>query len=125
MIDKYNLSPLQRVVEMTKHGCCTQGMLLLQHQEPGLIQGLEEQKSGPTDLRIEEYANATGLRRCAYAPPQIQHTGSISSHFIYDINVRSRWAFWFDDNDPQVLDREHESLVRGGKVPWSPETFVS
>jgi hypothetical protein len=68
-------------------------------------------------ILIEEYADAKGLRRFAHAPPQLQHIGSTSSRFNLDINTRSTWAFWFEENDPEVLDREHESLVRGGKVP--------
>lgn len=120
MIGKYNVSPLQGVVEMNKHGCCTQGMIFPQHQVPGLIKWLEERKSGQTDLLIEEYADAKGLRRFAHAPPQLQHIGSTSSRFNLDINTRSTWAFWFEENDPEVLDRKHESLVRGGKVPWIP-----
>jgi hypothetical protein len=95
MIGEYNLSPLQGVVEMNKYGCCTEGMVFLQHQVPGLIQWLEERKSGQPDLLIEEYADAKGLRRFAYAPPQLRHIGTTSSRFNFDINTRSTWAFFF------------------------------
>ncbi|EED16772.1 conserved hypothetical protein [Talaromyces stipitatus ATCC 10500] len=118
MTGKYNVMPLQGVVEMNKHGCCTQGMIFPRDQVPDLIRWLEEHKSGQTDTLIEEYADSTGLRRFAYAPPQLQHVGSRSSRDNLDINTRSTWAFWFEENDPRVLAREHESLVQGGRVPW-------
>jgi hypothetical protein len=69
MIGKYNLSPLQGVVEMNKHGCCTQGMIFPQHQIPGLIQRMEERNLGQTDLLIEEYVDVIRLRRFVYVSP--------------------------------------------------------
>lgn len=118
MIGKYNLTPLRGVVEMNKNGCCTQAMIFPRDQVPALVSYLRERKGGQTDSLIEEYADNTKLRRFALAPPQVQHVGIQSSRDNLEINTRSTWAFWFEENDPAALRREHKRLLETGAVPW-------
>ncbi|EEA22572.1 hypothetical protein TMatcc_001419 [Talaromyces marneffei ATCC 18224] len=108
MIGKYNITPLRGVVEMNKHGCCTQAMIFPRDQAPNLASFLRDRKGGQTDSLIEEYADKEALRRFALAPPQVQHVGIRSSRDNLEINTRSTWAFWFEENDPVALRREHD-----------------
>ncbi|RAL10646.1 uncharacterized protein BO97DRAFT_406889 [Aspergillus homomorphus CBS 101889] len=116
MVGKYSLMPLSGVVEMNAHGCCTQGLIFPRDQVDALIAHLTEVKAGQTDSIIEEYADATRLTRYALAPQQLQHVGLKSSRDNLEINTRSTWAFWFEENKPEVLRREHEALLRDGDV---------
>ncbi|KAB8074374.1 hypothetical protein BDV29DRAFT_156733 [Aspergillus leporis] len=118
MIGKYNVSPMRGVVEMNKHGCCTQAMVFPRDQVPDLVNFLRDRKSGQTDSMIEEYADGVKLRRFALAPPQVQHVGIRSSRDNLEINTRSTWAFWFEENDAKALRREHELLLEMNDVPW-------
>ncbi|KAL6240152.1 hypothetical protein BDW75DRAFT_197106 [Aspergillus navahoensis] len=101
MVGKYNVMPLQGAVEMNKYGCCTQGLIYPRCRIPYLIAFLQERKSGQMDSLIEEYADQRGLKRFAYAPPQLQHVEIRSSRDNLEINTRSTWAFWFEENDPR------------------------
>ncbi|PYI25121.1 hypothetical protein BP00DRAFT_359259 [Aspergillus indologenus CBS 114.80] len=112
MVGKYSLMPLSGVVEMNAHGCCTQGLVFPRDQVDALINHLTEVKAGQTDSIIEEYADAKGLTRYALAPQQLQHVGLKSSRDNLEINTRSTWAFWFEENKPAVLRKEHEDLLR-------------
>ncbi|RAK76612.1 uncharacterized protein BO72DRAFT_496833 [Aspergillus fijiensis CBS 313.89] len=112
MVGKYSLMPLSGVVEMNAHGCCTQGLVIPRDQVDALIAHLSEVKAGQTDSIIEKYADAHGLTRYALAPQQLQHVGLKSSRDNLEINTRSTWAFWFEENTPADLRKEHEDLLR-------------
>ncbi|RAH75608.1 uncharacterized protein BO66DRAFT_12946 [Aspergillus aculeatinus CBS 121060] len=112
MVGKYSLMPLSGVVEMNAHGCCTQGLVFPRDQVDAVIAHLSEVKAGQTDSIIEEYADAHGLTRYALAPQQLQHVGLKSSRDNLEINTRSTWAFWFEENMPADLRKEHEDLLR-------------
>ncbi|KAB8235011.1 uncharacterized protein BDW43DRAFT_48937 [Aspergillus alliaceus] len=118
MAGKYNISPMRGLVEMNKHGCCTQAMVFPRDQVPHLVNFLRDRKAGQTDSMIEEYADEGKLRRFALAPPQVQHVGIRSSRDNLEINTRSTWAFWFEENDPKALRREHERLLEMNQIPW-------
>ena len=118
MMGKYSLLPLQGVVVMNGHGCCTQGLIFPREQVPALISWLREKKSGQTDSIIEEYADHTGLTRLAFAPQQMQHVGLQSSRDNLEIDTQSRWAFWFEENDAEKLKLEHEQLVAASDKTW-------
>ncbi|KAE8135103.1 hypothetical protein BDV38DRAFT_145006 [Aspergillus pseudotamarii] len=111
MMGKYTIMPLRGVVEMNKFGCCTQGLVFPRAQVDGVISYLMERGHGQTDSMIEEYADQEGLTRYALAPPVLQHVGLKSSRDNLDINTRSTWAFWFEENDPMVLQADHERLL--------------
>jgi len=116
MIGKYSMHPLQGLVPMDEHGCCTQGLIFARQNVPKLIEYLDERKSGQTDAMIEEFAAKENLQRYALAPPQLQHIGLRSSRDNLEINTQSTWAFWFEDNNPQQLRAEHNSLLIDKKV---------
>lgn len=111
MIGKYSLMPLKGVVEMNSHGCCTQALVFPSQQVDGLIEYLRNRGHGQTDSLIEEYADHTLLTRYALAPQQLQHVGLKSSRDNTEINARSTIAFWFEENDPHALRREHKELL--------------
>ncbi|KAL4901378.1 hypothetical protein BDW74DRAFT_181946 [Aspergillus multicolor] len=117
MIGKYNVMPLQGVVEMNKYGCCTQGLIFPPDHVPDLIRFSQEQESGQTDSLIEEYADQSALKRFAYAPPQLQPVGIRSSRDNLEINTRSTWAFWSEKNDLRRLKREHHRMIEGHQIP--------
>ncbi|KAE8343870.1 hypothetical protein BDV24DRAFT_149437 [Aspergillus arachidicola] len=96
-IGKYSLMPLKEVVDE-------------------LITFLKDMKAGQTDLMIEEYADMARLTRYALAPQQFQHVGLKSSRDNLAINTRSTWAFWFEQNGPTKLKREHEELLQHAVV---------
>ncbi|OOF95835.1 hypothetical protein ASPCADRAFT_168543 [Aspergillus carbonarius ITEM 5010] len=116
MMGKYNLMPLRGVVEMNKFGCCTQGLLFPAQQLGGLMGFLENRGHGQTDSLIEEYADLKGLNRYAVAPPLLQHVGLKSSRENTDINTQSTWQFWFENNEPEALRREHAKLLGDADV---------
>lgn len=122
MIGKYNITPLRGVVEMNKHGCCTQAMIFPRDQVPNLTNFLRDRKSGQTDSLIEEYADREKFRRFALAPPQVQHVGIRSSRDNLEINTRSTWAFWFEENEPAALRREHEHLMEMPGISWPDDS---
>lgn len=121
MIGKYNITPLRGVVEMNKHGCCTQALIFPRDQVPSLVNFLRDRNEGQTDSLIEEYADRQILRRFALAPPQVQHVGIRSSRDNLEINTRSTWAFWFEENDPVALRREHEHFIETGDITLSDD----
>lgn len=118
MVGKYSLLPLQGVVEMNGHGCCTQGLVFPREQVEPLIAYLQKRKSGQTDSIIEDYAEETGLTRLALAPQQLQHVGLRSSRDNLEINTQSTWAFWFEENDPKQLKSEHQQMLAASDVHW-------
>lgn len=116
MTGKYTLMPLRGVVEMNSNGCCTQGLVFPQNQVSGLLEYFRKREHGQTDSLIEEYADQSHLTRYALAPQQLQHVGLQSSRDNDEINTKSTWAFWFEENDPAVLRREHEAMLRDRDV---------
>lgn len=111
MIGKYSVHPLQGLVPMDEHGCCSQGLIFARENVPKLIEYLEQEKRGQTDLMIEEFAARESLRRYALAPQQLQHIGLRSSRDNLEINTQSTWAFWFEENDPKHLRAEHDNML--------------
>ncbi|PYH92480.1 hypothetical protein BO71DRAFT_329796, partial [Aspergillus ellipticus CBS 707.79] len=116
MIRRYSLMPIQGVVEMNSHGCCTQGLVFPRERIDGLIGYLVERHDGQTDALIEEYAEKEHLMRYALAPQQLQHIGLKSSRGNPEINTQSMWAFWYEENDPRLLRGEHRGLLRDRHV---------
>lgn len=116
MTGKSAVMPLRGVVKMNSNGCCTQGLVFPQSQVDGLVDYLSLRERGQTDSMIEEYADESHLNRYALAPQQLQHVGLQSSRDNIEINARSTWAFWFEENDPVVLRREHKKLLLDSKV---------
>ncbi|KAM0721006.1 hypothetical protein Q7P37_003291 [Cladosporium fusiforme] len=114
MLGKYNINPLEGVVRMDKHGCCTQALIFPRRQAQGLVDFLHERGSGQTDSLIEEYADTHRYERYALAPQVVQHVGLVSSRNNLAINTRSTWAFWFEVQDPVTLRMEHEELAQSG-----------
>ncbi|RAO73247.1 uncharacterized protein BHQ10_009259 [Talaromyces amestolkiae] len=119
MIGKCNITPIRGLVEMNKYGCCTQALIFPRDQVPNLVSFLRERNEGQTDSLIVEYADGQTLRRFALAPSQVQHVGIRSSRDNLEINTRSTWAFWFEENDPLALRREHEYSVERGDMNFS------
>ena len=111
MAGKHSLVAPKAVVEMNEHGCCTQGLIFPRDQINGLVQYLAEKKEYQVDSAIEEYANRDGLQRYAIIPQQLQHIGLKSSRKNLESFTRSTWAFWFEENDPQRLQLEHDKLL--------------
>lgn len=111
MIGKYSLMPMKGVVEMNRHGCCTQALIFPRKQIPSLIANLEERNHGPTDWFIEEYADARNISRFAVAPPVSQHVGLHSSRGMSVVDTQSVWAFYFETNDPEDLQDEHKRMA--------------
>ncbi|KAE8362693.1 hypothetical protein BDV27DRAFT_166010 [Aspergillus caelatus] len=99
-IGKYSLFPMQSVVEMEKYGCCTQAMVF------------------PRD---QEYTDQKKLHRYALAPPQVQYAGIHSSRDNLEINTRSTWAFWFEENEAGALSQEHTRLLESNSMVWFNE----
>ena len=116
MTGKYTLMPLRGVVEMNSNGCCTQGLVFPQSQVDGLLAYLQKREHGQTDSMIEEYAEQSRLTRYALAPQQLQHVGLQSSRDNDEITTKSTWAFWFEENNPALLRKEHEELLRDKDV---------
>ncbi|KAE8381382.1 integral membrane protein [Aspergillus bertholletiae] len=113
---KYIIMPLRGIVEMNKFGCCTQALVFPKAQVDGVMGYLTERGHGQIDSMIKEYADQRGLTRYALALPVLQHVGLKSIRDNLDINTRSTWAFWFEDNDPKVLQVEHERLLSDSDV---------
>jgi hypothetical protein len=112
MIGKYSLFPPETVFTLNKHGCCTQAMVFPRGEVPQIVQFLRERKSGQTDGLLEEYADSVGKERLALGKQVAQHIGLVSSRDNTEINTRSVWAFWFEENNPIKLRKEHEELLR-------------
>lgn len=108
----YSLMPLKGVVEMNTYGCCTQGLVFPREQVDGLITFLKDIKTGQTDFIIEEYADMARFTQYALVPQQLQHVGLKSSRDNLEIYTGSTWAFWFEENDPAKLKREHEDFLQ-------------
>ncbi|CAG8073790.1 unnamed protein product [Penicillium salamii] len=118
MIGKYSLAPLKGVVEMNDRGCCTQGLVFPREQVPALVNYLQEKKGGQTDSLIEDYATEKDLTRFALAPQQLQHVGLKSSRNNLEVNTKSTWAFWFEENDALELKDEHQRLLAASDDDW-------
>ncbi|KAM5475899.1 hypothetical protein MauCBS54593_000581 [Microsporum audouinii] len=125
MTGKYSLLPLHGVVEMNSNGCCTQGLVFPRPQVPNLIEYLRKRGHGQTDSLIEEYAEQTGLIRYALAPQQLQHVGLKSSRDNTEINTQSTWAFYFEENKPKLLKKEHDTLLQDKAVRQLLEKYGS
>ncbi|KAE8331345.1 hypothetical protein BDV39DRAFT_200997 [Aspergillus sergii] len=104
--------PLEGVVEMNAHGCCTQCLVFPREQVNAVITFLKDMKAGQTDSLIEGYADIARLSRYALALQQLQHVGLKSSRDTLEIKTRSTWAFWFEENEPTKLRREHEEILQ-------------
>jgi GR25 family glycosyltransferase involved in LPS biosynthesis len=105
------------VVPMDKHGCCTQALVFNRLALPGLIQALRQKERGQTDMMIEEYADAIGIKRFAMGDQVAQHVGLVSSRGMSAENTRSVWAFWFEAYKPHEVERRHQKALE--EVDWS------
>ncbi|KAH8691178.1 hypothetical protein BGW36DRAFT_410925 [Talaromyces proteolyticus] len=116
MIGKYSIHPLRGLVPMDSGGCCSQALIYSRQHASQLMEYLQEQRSGQTDLMIEDFAAKTNLRRFALAPQQLQHIGIRSSRGAPEVNAQSTWAFWFEENDAKKLKSEHEHYLADEKI---------
>ncbi|KAM5490399.1 hypothetical protein MaudMau93_002597 [Microsporum audouinii] len=116
MTGKYSLAPLHGVVEMAPYGCCTQGMVFPRDQVDGLIAYLQKRGHGQTDTMIEEYAEESKLIRYALVPQQLQHVGLKSSRDNTELNAQSTWAFYFEQNKPRLLRKEHDQIIQEKEI---------
>ncbi|KAK5174464.1 NADH-dependent flavin oxidoreductase [Saxophila tyrrhenica] len=106
--------PRTGVVRMDDKGCCTQALVYPREQVPALIQHLHDVKPGPTDLKIEKYANELGLARYALAPQVVQHIGLISTRGMPKKYTQQTWAFTFETQKAEKLAKEHAESARWG-----------
>ncbi|KAK3934524.1 hypothetical protein QBC46DRAFT_399540 [Diplogelasinospora grovesii] len=104
------------VVPMDKRGCCTQALVFNRHALPGLMSNLRKRERGQTDIMIEEYCDATGLKRFALGKQAVQHVGLVSSRGMPVVNAQSVWAFWFETNRADKVESEHKEVEKG--VDW-------
>ncbi|KAL2260373.1 hypothetical protein VTK26DRAFT_5614 [Humicola hyalothermophila] len=105
------------VMPMEKRGCCTQALVFHRPALPALIQYLRKRERGQTDVMIEEYCDATGLKRFALAEQAVQHIGLVSSRGMAAKDTRSVWAFWFEANKADEVERRHRKTVE--EVDWA------
>jgi hypothetical protein len=104
------------VHQMNARGCCSQAQAFPRERVLDVAQWYESQKIGYADSLLEKYANAHDEVRWALTPSPFQHIGSMSSKD--DIRggkriAKSVWNFKFEQNDPIILQREHELAVAG------------
>ncbi|EFE29698.1 uncharacterized protein ARB_03039 [Trichophyton benhamiae CBS 112371] len=116
MVGKYSLFPLHGVAEIAPYGCCTQGMVFPRDQVDGLIAYLQKRGHGQTDTMIEEYAEESKLTRYALIPQQLQHVGLKSSRDNTELNAQSTWAFYFEQNVPKLLRKEHDEILQDREI---------
>jgi GR25 family glycosyltransferase involved in LPS biosynthesis len=111
MIGKYSIRPLRGLVPMDTGGCCSQALIYSRQHASQVMEYLQEQRSGQTDLMIEDFAAKANLHRFALAPQQLQHIGIRSSRGAPELNAQSTWAFWFEENNAKKLKSEHEHYL--------------
>lgn len=104
------------VMPMEKLGCCTQALVFHRPALPALIEYLRQRERGQTDSMIEEYCDATGLQRFALREQAVQHVGLVSSRGMAAANTRSVWAFWFETNKAEEVEKRHRETVE--EVDW-------
>jgi hypothetical protein len=66
---------------------------------------------------IEEYCGITGMKRFALAEQAVQHVGLFSSRGMQAKDTQSVWAFWFEANKPDQVERTHRVTVE--EVDWA------
>lgn len=105
------------VMPMDQSGCCTQALVFHRPALPDLIQYLRKRERGQTDSMIEEYCGITGMKRFALAEQAVQHVGLYSSRGMQAKDAQSVWAFWFEANKPDEVERTHRLTVE--EVDWA------
>ncbi|KAL2154851.1 hypothetical protein VTH82DRAFT_3527 [Thermothelomyces myriococcoides] len=105
------------VTAMDKNACCTQALVFHRPAVPGLIKNLRELERGQTDLMIEDYCDAVGLRRFALREQAVQHVGLVSSRGMRVADARSVWAFWFEANRPEAVEKSHREVLE--EIDWA------
>ncbi len=105
------------IMPMDKRGCCTQALVFHRPALPGLIQFLRQKERGQTDSMIEDYCDATGTKRFALGDQAVQHVGLFSSRGMAAVDTRSVWAFWFEANKPDEVEKRHRETVE--EVDWA------
>ncbi|KAK4129575.1 hypothetical protein N657DRAFT_652928 [Parathielavia appendiculata] len=105
------------VVPMDKNGCCSQALVFHRQELPNLMQYLRQRERGQTDIIIEEYCDATGIRRFALREQVVQHVGLVSSRGMATADTRSVWAFWFEASKPHAVEGSHRRVVE--EVDWA------
>ncbi|KAK4235823.1 hypothetical protein C8A03DRAFT_46090 [Achaetomium macrosporum] len=111
------------VVPMDKHGCCTQALVFHRPALPPLMEYLRKRERGQTDTMIEEYCDATGVKRFALGEQAVQHVGLVSSRGMAAVDTRSVWAFWFEANKPDEVEKRHRETVE--EVDWAMLDMLS
>lgn len=113
---KVTVSPLPTGVnEMSKYGCCSQGVVFPREKAMALVQWFEMKKIGFVDVLTEEYADQNSELRWALTPSVIQHIGRKSSKLDdfgtnskYQMSVAEKiWNFAFEQNSAADLKMEH------------------
>lgn len=79
-----------------------------------MVQWLRESDPGPTDWKVEEFADKMDLARYAVSPPVVQHVGIVSSTGMPKKYTKQTWAFAFENHNPQKLKKQHERLAKEG-----------
>jgi hypothetical protein len=105
------------VVPMDRHGCCTQALVFHRPALPGLIRYLRERQRGQTDSMIEDYCTEHGVKRFALNEQVVQHVGLVSSRGMAAVDTQSVWAFWFEANKPDEVEKRHREAVE--QVDWA------
>ncbi|KAK4038741.1 hypothetical protein C8A01DRAFT_17205 [Parachaetomium inaequale] len=105
------------VAAMDKNVCCSQALVFHRPALPGLIENLRKRERGQTDSMIEDYCDATGMKRFALREQVVQHVGLVSSRHAPVQDTRSIWAFWFETNKPEAVEKSHRKVVE--EVDWA------
>lgn len=113
------------VNEMSKYGCCSQGLVFPREKAIALTQWFEMKKIGFVDVLTEEYADQHGELRWALTPSVIQHIGRKSSKpddfgtaSKYQMSVAEKiWNFAFEQNSAADLRREHFHTTQTNSRP--------
>lgn len=114
------MHPLPRgVVEMNRHGCCSQGLVFPRHQAGKLLEWYGEgTRVGSVDVLTEQYADQNDQLRWAIVPSVLQHAGSKISGGE-DSEDRSfaetSWSIEFEEYDVAQLKQEHKETQRDGR----------
>jgi GR25 family glycosyltransferase involved in LPS biosynthesis len=105
------------VSAMDNNACCTQALVFNRETLPDLIKNLRKRERGQTDSMIEEYCDATGLKRFALREQAVQHVGLVSSRGMAAKHTKSVWAFWFEANKPSTVEKTHQKVLE--QVDWA------
>lgn len=92
-------------------GCCSQAMIFPRERVPGLMEYLENIRRGQVDLLLKHHAKDEGLLRYNLYPTQAQHIGFDSARKTDKSEAAAIWSVSFEDQNPEVLQREHRDMI--------------